>query len=326
MALLNSFFEANTLNDFLKAGDDMYTREAIEALSEFFTGTTPSLREVCDTTIDYCNANKPQLNYTVYLMTAPNGKQYVGQTNNLDVRTRAYKRNDGSNAHWTRALKKHGFENFKIEHYDIPTVCADIVEKFAILWYDLMNIDKGYNKTSGGKNGWMVSECSRAQMSAKKRGVPLSAKNKEAIKASWTPERKAAATGENSYFWGKKRPKHSEKMSGKNNPMFGKFGKEHNAFGKKRLDISGINSKKLGDKNPCARPVVVNGILYSYIGGASKIEFPDKNEGYVSTFIKNNKKSLKMFKVSKEFYADCMRKNIVENITREMHESYYYFI
>ena len=30
--------------------------------------------------------------------------------------------------------------------------------------------------------------------------------------------------------------------------------------------------------------------------------------------------------VSKEFYADCMRKNIGENITREMQESYYYFL
>jgi len=259
-------------------------------------------------------------------MTALNGKKYVGQTADLVVRTRAYKRNNGSNAHWSHALKKYGFETFKFEHYSIPTICADIVEKFMILWYDLMNKERGYNKTSGGKNNWMVSEYSRAQMSAARRGVPKSAEEKAARKAWWTSERKAAVSGENSRWWGKKRPKHSEKMSGKNNPMFGKFGKDHNAFGKKRLDISDINSKKLGDKNPSSKPVVVNGTLYSYVDGASKTEFPDKNKRYVSTFIKDHRMSTKMFKVSKEFYVDCMRKNIIKNITREMHESYYYFI
>lgn len=43
-------------------------------------------------------------------------------------------------------------------------------------------------------------------------------------------------------------------------------------------------------------------------------------------YINRHKNSTEIFKVSKEFYADCMRKNIVENITREMQESYYYFL
>jgi hypothetical protein len=82
MTLLNSLFEAETLKDFLKDCYDAYTRKGVEALTEFFTGTTPSLREVCDVAMDYCNANKLPLDDNVYLMTAPNGKQYAGQTAN----------------------------------------------------------------------------------------------------------------------------------------------------------------------------------------------------------------------------------------------------
>lgn len=59
MALLNSLLEANTIKELLKVCYDMYTQEAIEALSELFTGTMPTLREVCDAAIDYCDANKP---------------------------------------------------------------------------------------------------------------------------------------------------------------------------------------------------------------------------------------------------------------------------
>lgn len=350
MALLNSIFESNSLKELLKVSADFYIKEAIESLSDFFAGGTPTLHEICDITIEYCNANNILHDDSVYLMTSPNGKQYAGQTANLNERMRRYRQNRGSNPHWRRALKLYTFDAFKIEHYSIPTICADIIEKFMILWYDLMNCEKGYNKQSGGKNGWMISDEIRAKISASKRGVPLSENHKAALRASWTYERKVlfkmSWSGENHPMFGKKhcetaltkrigqdhpsfgkkRPEHSKKMSGENNPNFGKFGEDHNCFGKKRTDISEINSKKLGDKNPSAQPVVVNGTLYSYVGGASKTEFPDKNPGYVSTFIKTYKKSTKMFKISKEFYADCLRKNIIENITREMHENYYYFV
>lgn len=40
-----------------------------------------------------------------------------------------------------------------------------------------------------------------------------------------------AAKGNNNFFFNKKRPDHSKKMSGKHNPCYGKFGKDHPAYG-----------------------------------------------------------------------------------------------
>ena len=341
MTLINHLFEAKTLKKLLKACYETYTREAIEALAEFFTGTTPSLREVCDVAIDYYNANKLPLDDNVYLMTALNGKQYVGQTIDLNVRTRAYKRNIGSNVHWTRALKKYGFETFKFEHYYIPTICADIVEKFMILWYDLMNIDKGYNKQSGGKYGWVMSNETRAKMSEAQLGVPKSAEAVAKLKAWWTPTRRIAKSGSNHPNFGKEvsevtrgkqrvaklgkrdsnetRAKKSIANIGEKNPNFGKFGVKPSAETRKKLSI--VQSC---ENNPAAKPVVVNGILYSYAREASKKM--GRNKAYVSLFISRQPESSEMFKVSKEFYENCRRNNITDNITREMNENYYYFL
>jgi group I intron endonuclease len=358
MTLLNSLFEANTLKDLLKACDDMYTREAVEALTEFFTGTTPTLREVCDTTVDYCNANELPLNDNVYLMTAPNDKKYIGQTANLVVRMRHYRNKRGSNPHWKSALKIYGFENFTIEHYTVPTMCADIIEKFAILWYDLTNREKGYNKTSGGKNGFMMSAEIRAKIGDAHRGVPKSAEAIAAQKASWTQKRRIAygdgqrgeknhmfgkgwkVSGENNPFFGQKHTKESiEKMTGENAGLFGRFGKNHPKFGKKetiltrtkksiarvgKKDSEETRARKRGNKNGIQRRVVVDGMLFTTAKEAS--EKMNKNKAYVSLFISKNKESTDIFKVSEEFYADCMRKNIDENITREMNEKYYYFL
>ena len=358
MTLLNHIFEAKTLKELLKACCDEYTREGVEALTEFFTGTTPTLREVCDAAIDYCNAWNSLLNDNVYLMTAPNWKQYAGQTLNFDDRMRRYRENRGSNPHWKSALKMYGFENFTIEHYAIPTMCADIVEKFMILWYDLMNREKGYNKTSGGKNGFMMSAEIREKIGDAQRGVPKSAEAIAANKAAWTPKRRAAygasqlgennpmfgkgwkVSGEKNPFFGQKHTKASiKKMTGENAGMFRRFGENHPKFGKKesvetrakksvarigKKDSIETRAKKSGGNNHFSTPVVVNGMLYSYAKEASKKL--GKCDIYVSQFIFKHKASPKIFKVSKEFYADCMRKNIVENITREMNENYYYFI
>ena len=358
MALLDSLFETNTLQEFLKACYEIYTREAIEALTELFTGTMPTLREVCDVSIDYCDAWESLLNDNVYLMTAPNGKQYAGQTFNIDDRMRCYRNNRGSNVHWKSALKKYGFENFTMEHYAIPTACADIVEKFTILWYDITNRDKGYNKTSGGKNGFMMSSEIRAKIGDAQRGVPKSAEAIAAQKAAWTPKRRAVygasqlgennpmygkgwkVSGENNPFFGRKHTEASlEKMTGENAGLFGRFGKNHPKFGKKesvetrvkksiarlgKKDSEETRAKKSGNKNGIHIRVVVDGMLFTTAKEAS--EKMNRNKAYVSLFIKTHKESTNIFKVSEEFYADCVRKNIVENITREMNENYYYFI
>ena len=330
------------------------TQRAVETISELFTGMTPTLHEVCNTVIEYCDASELYFNDNVYLMTAPNGKKYTGQTTNFDERINNYRKNKGSNPHWSRALKKYGFEKFKIEHVSIPTVCADIVETFMILWYDLMDPDKGYNKQSGGKNGFTMSNEVREKISQSTLGVPKSADHKAAIKASWSQDRKKemilknsgennpmfGITGEQHHMFGKKRPEHSKKMSGENHPMYGIKGENNPNFGSKRTKetkekqrakrLGSITSEetkekqraaKLGEKSSTARAVVVNGTAYPCAKVASEKEFPDKNKKYVSHFIwvneKKNMKSTDIFYVSKEFHDYC-KKNECVNITHKM--------
>lgn len=47
----------------------------------------------------------------------------------------------------------------------------------------------------------------------------------------------------------------------------------------------------------------------------------NKNIAYVSIFIGKHRES-----ADKEFYENCRRNNITDNITREMHENYYYVL
>ena len=322
MALFNALFEANTLNELLQIFNDVYTKKAVEALSDLFSGTNPSLREVCDAAVEYCNASGSLLDDNVYLFTAPNGKKYVGQTTTLNKRMSSYRNNKGSNQHWTSALKLYTFEKFVIEHYSIPTACTDIIEKFMILWYDLTDRNNGYNKTSGGKFGYVFSNETREKLRVSHLGIPLSDEAKTKLKAWWTPKRKKERCGQNNPMFGRKNPnvvKSNRKRSGRNHPMFGKFGDQHQKFGKKASvdTCAKMSEVKKGKNNPMAKPVVVNGTLYSNAREATQKEFPNKNKSYVTTFIRYNPESTVIFKVSKDFYTWCNDSNL-EHITRKM--------
>jgi hypothetical protein len=96
-------------------------------ITEYLIDDTPSIREVAENTIKYCNAKELSLDGTVYLLKFPSGKYYAGQTLNFKKRMGDYSRNDGSNVHMSRALMKHGFENVIIgELYDVTiSACYD---------------------------------------------------------------------------------------------------------------------------------------------------------------------------------------------------------
>jgi group I intron endonuclease len=343
--MLDIIFESKTIKQMLKRFNEVYTEEGVDSLTDMFSGLSPSIREVSAAAIDYCDAWNSIFDDNVYLLTAPNGKQYAGQTNKIKKRFDDYRRNGGSNEHFTRALIKYGFEKFEIESYTIPTACADIIEKFMILWNDLTNSYKGYNKTSGGKNGWMMTDETRTKIRASKLGIPRSVEAKAELKASWTPRRKAAQSmarsGINHPNFGKKFPEISAKMSGENNPKFGKKDsketkekKRIGRLGKKASDDTRAKQRtaKLGKKQSeetCfkkrgnanrATPVIVHGILFESSKYARNKEFPDKNEKYVSEFIRKHSNSPDLFLVSKEFYANCQENSITENITRKMYE------
>ena len=334
--MIDILFESETIKEVLKSCNEVFTEEGVDYLAGVFSGSSPSMREVSAAAIDYCDAWKSAFDDNVYLLTAPNGKQYAGQTSTLKTRFRDYKQGRGSNQHLSRALKKYGFDKFEIVYYTIPTACADIVEKFMILWYKLMNKDKGYNKQSGGKHGWMTSDETRAKMSAAQLGEKnhffgkthneeARAKMSTSISASMTAEIRAkisaSKSGENNPNFGKKRSKETcakigAANSGEKNHWFGKkFSADH----REKMSIS-----RTGEKNPRTYPVVVNGCLYPTATEASEKQYPNYRNNYVKNYISKPmyKNSTKIFKVSKKFYAECQENSTTENITREMYERF----
>lgn len=56
----------------------------------------------------------------IYLLTSPNGKQYIGQSVNLERRMEQY-RNGQGHARIGNAIKRFGFAKFKVEYLHIIT-------------------------------------------------------------------------------------------------------------------------------------------------------------------------------------------------------------
>ena len=101
------------------------------------------------------------MKYTIYLRTnLINGKQYVGQTSNLEKREKAWKKINGiyGNKFLSEERKKYGLDNFNI---DILELCesenADEKERFYIEKFNTL-FPNGYNVQSGGKKGFTYEE------------------------------------------------------------------------------------------------------------------------------------------------------------------------
>lgn len=150
----------------------------------------------------------------VYKLTAPNGKIYIGQSINIRKRLNAHKNDSIINPKKTcisRAIKKYGFENFKIDaliyfklHKDTSfnTSLLDSIEIACINRYKALDKKFGYNIKLGGSGGGGHSEATKEKLRQKAIGRKLSDETKAKIKASHgrTPESYVA---------------HSKKMKGR---------------------------------------------------------------------------------------------------------------
>lgn len=181
-----------------------------------------------------------------------NGKQYIGQTiNSLDERIKShYKRskNKFANEAFMCALRKHKKENWRWEILveNVPIDQLDLFER-SYIW-GLSAFEFGYNLTTGGTGGRILSEESRRKMSISRSGLnhpnfgkPLSEETKRKI--SIANMGRKGMIGKNHPMFGKTHDKAARKKisvanTGENHPNFGKH-----ISRKTKNKISDSNSK-----------------------------------------------------------------------------------
>lgn len=141
----------------------------------------------------------------VYKITnTVNGKVYVGQTRG-DVNVRWHQHISDAKGNRKgcpvlyRAILKYGIDSFVVTPMYIASIQdeLDYLEQVAIAQFKSLNPLYGYNLRSGGARG-TFNAASRSKMSKSASRVRH---------LQWTPERRA---------------KHSARMSGSNNPFYGK--------------------------------------------------------------------------------------------------------
>ena len=160
-----------------------------------------------------------------------NKKQYIGQSTNVNKRIKSHINSLRNNSHHNQYLQnswnKYGEKNFEITilEENCPDELLDYFERYYISTWKTMDSKYGYNLESGGNKNKRLSEKTRKKLSE-------------------------IHKGENNYFYGKKRPQHSELMKkmmlGENNPM---FNKKHSEETRKKMSQS-HKGKNCGKDNP----------------------------------------------------------------------------
>ena len=114
------------------------------------------------------------INYCVYMHVSPNGKKYIGMTQNYLKRWRnglGYR----NNKYFYNAIQKYGWDNFehiivaeKLSQHD-----AEIIEIELISKYKSNQKEYGYNHAKGGKinSGYRLSKETRQKLSESHKGL-----------------------------------------------------------------------------------------------------------------------------------------------------------
>jgi len=88
-----------------------------------------------------------------------------------------------------------------------------------------------------------------------------------------------ASLGENNPWYNKKRPDHTKRMQGENNPCFGRVGKDHPMFGK-----PGYWKNKIGNR---AKKVVHEG--QEFQSQTALARYLNKSKAYITKLLKHSK-------------------------------------
>jgi group I intron endonuclease len=133
-------------------------------------------------------------NFVIYKHTAPNGKAYIGQTNNYQARTNRHKWTNNQCRAFANAINKYGWDSFT-HHILIDELSlqeANDWESFYIFIYNTLS-PNGYNLRSGGNNSTPCEETKRI-LSERNKGKKHSDESK--AKMSLSQKNRLPATEE----------------------------------------------------------------------------------------------------------------------------------
>ena len=184
----------------------------------------------------------------IYILTAPNGKQYIGKDSNLPNRSNQHLAGSGGSRALHNAINKHGADNFEVEVIRYPGISGEALN--AVEMWKIKQLGtkkpKGYNLTDGGEGCLNPSESTRRAMSEWQKGVKKSESTRRAmskpkksfqgrpISESTRRAMSKAKQGKNNPFYGRKHSeeslrkmskslrKMSKNNSGENNPLYGR--------------------------------------------------------------------------------------------------------
>lgn len=161
--------------------------------------------------------------YKVYMHTFPNGKRYIGITcQNLERRWRGGKGYEGQVVY--DAILKYGWDNMRHEKLfdNLTKEQAEAKEVELIAAFKTTSHKCGYNVDLGGNSCGKLSESTRKKISAIKKGQMAGEKHWH-FGGHWGAEvRKKIGDARKGFkMSAEQRLKLSERLSGKNNPMYG---------------------------------------------------------------------------------------------------------
>jgi hypothetical protein len=107
--------------------------------------------------------------YIYILKNKVNNKLYVGQTTNIIKRFSSHKKSKSSQI-ISRAIRKHGWDNFIKYVYLCPKCLLDFIEKFLIKIFKATDSSCGYNIYSGGNKNKKYSEEFKEKLSEVHKG------------------------------------------------------------------------------------------------------------------------------------------------------------
>ena len=128
---------------------------------------------------------KNDAHYTVYKITGPDGKVYIGQTG--DTLKKRWSRGYHLAEKERRGAIGEAIAQFGKDQFTMEALCTNLTQEGAwaleawfIDYYDSMNPEKGYNRKTGGRNtGCHLSEYSKERQFSPERRAKMSRRMKE---------------------------------------------------------------------------------------------------------------------------------------------------